>query len=180
MRRQLNLAQKSELMAANLRLRVAEQYLHQHTPEAARYLHRHAIGRQMSEKEPSADVLSVLLCDDTRREENGKDIIIGVYTGNVLVDRLPADLVLCLWIYFAVAGAGDLKREIRVINPSGEPIAGANISVTISGDGEGFGAITLRNMPLHLDRSGFYTFQWRKPKSRWTTILEKRVDVRTD
>ncbi|UGY23812.1 hypothetical protein HU675_0038675 [Bradyrhizobium septentrionale] len=36
------------------------------------------------------------VCDDARREDNGKLIFIGVYAGSILVQSLPANLVLCL------------------------------------------------------------------------------------
>ena len=35
----------------------------------------------------------ILVCDDVRREDTGKQLIIGLYTPNVVVTQLPATLV---------------------------------------------------------------------------------------
>src|SRR4051794_1678383 len=42
--------------------------------------------------EPSFVIRSLLICDDIRQERNGKEIIIGVYTGAIIFPKLPAKL----------------------------------------------------------------------------------------
>jgi hypothetical protein len=39
-----------------------------------------------------AKIRSVILCDDIRREDNGKEILIGVYNGVILFPKFPAVL----------------------------------------------------------------------------------------
>jgi hypothetical protein len=39
-----------------------------------------------------------IVCDDIRREDNGKEIIIGVYSGSIVVPQFPATLLLSLWV----------------------------------------------------------------------------------
>jgi hypothetical protein len=54
----------------------------------------------MSENEASKraelKIISVLICDDVRREENGKEILIGVYSGDIIVTRFPAAMALTI------------------------------------------------------------------------------------
>jgi hypothetical protein len=40
-----------------------------------------------------------LVCDDVRREDNGKLIIIGVYGENITVPQTPTNLILCLVLF---------------------------------------------------------------------------------
>lgn len=54
------------------------------------------VGRAMSERGFRID--SLLLCDDIRKEDNGKAIIIGVYTGDIVVPKFPAALMLSIWL----------------------------------------------------------------------------------
>jgi hypothetical protein len=35
-------------------------------------------------------ILNTLVCDDVRLENNGKEILIGVYNGTVIIDNVPA------------------------------------------------------------------------------------------
>ncbi|WP_135507511.1 DUF6941 family protein [Roseovarius aestuariivivens] len=42
--------------------------------------------------------LEAIFCDDIRREDNGKLLIIGAYGGNIIVNKLPVQLRLSIWI----------------------------------------------------------------------------------
>ena len=137
---------------------------------------QHTIGNSMKEKAPNAKVVCAILCDDVRKEENGKDIILGVYSGNVLIEKFPADLKFCLWLGYFVDGSGELAQEVRVIDPSGRSLVEGKIKLNIAENRGESASLALRNMPLHIEKQGLYKFQWRKKNSRWKTILEKWID----
>lgn len=40
---------------------------------------------------------TVLFCDDVRDEVSGKQLLIGVYNGEMHVAKLPAEFGLCIW-----------------------------------------------------------------------------------
>ena len=52
-------------------------------------------------------LIDVTLCDEIRREDNGKFLFTGVYTGHVLVPRLPFDLPTLTFFTKWSAKAGD-------------------------------------------------------------------------
>jgi hypothetical protein len=54
-----------------------------------------------------------LVCDDSRIEDNGKHIIIGVYSNNVAVEHFPATIGLTLWFQMLVGKAGEIDFEVR-------------------------------------------------------------------
>lgn len=66
-------------------------------------------------------VRSVLICDDIRTETTGKEILIGVYRGAVVVPTAPISLPsLALRIEFGVTGVSereDFETSIRFLSP---------------------------------------------------------------
>jgi hypothetical protein len=60
------------------------------------------------------DVHSVIICDDVRREQNGKDILIGVYSGDILVQNFPFILPLSMWMEYAPPKSGPNDIFIRI------------------------------------------------------------------
>lgn len=68
------------------------------------------------------NVLS-LVCDDIRREDNGKVMLIGVYVGEILVPAFPTELRLSVWSQWKSPSASaeplvlDLKVELEGEKP---------------------------------------------------------------
>jgi hypothetical protein len=54
------------------------------------------------------------VCDEVRREDNGKLILIGVYSSNIVVRELPAALVLSLVMNLKAQVPVDVAMEFRV------------------------------------------------------------------
>lgn len=64
---------------------------------------------------PSIALVHAIVCDDIRREDNGKFILIGVYPELILLNRIPAQITLSLWLQFRVhiISKTTLEFEIR-------------------------------------------------------------------
>ena len=69
----------------------------------------------MTEEKPTLKLSTILLCDDVRKEDNGKEFLIGVYSGNILLSELPTNLIVCLWLLAETRIAGDVEKEIRFL-----------------------------------------------------------------
>jgi hypothetical protein len=72
--------------------------------------------------EASMIVEAVVLCDAVRREDNGKLLLIGVYSDVIMVPRLPLTIQLTLAIEARVMQAGAFKFSIDVTDPLGNHI----------------------------------------------------------
>ena len=129
----------------------------------------------MTKKTPSIKITTALLCDDARKEDNGKEVLIGVYTGDVLVSEFPAQLVVCLWLLTETEAAGEIEKEVRAVGPDGKTITSGLFHVSILRDGKGSASFALTKMPLLIEKKGKLKFQWRPLKGRWSTILTKNV-----
>lgn len=57
---------------------------------------------------------AVLICDDVRKEINGKEIIIGLYTGDILVNSVPFVLGLVVWIEYFPSHIGVNSLNVRL------------------------------------------------------------------
>ena len=50
--------------------------------------------------EPIGEFQSIILCDDIRREDNGKLLLVGVYSGDIIPSSFPAFLSLRLYMMY--------------------------------------------------------------------------------
>lgn len=65
----------------------------------------------------------IVFCDDIRREDNGKAILIGVYTSDLIPGALPTNLLLSLWLDLRGVPEGHHKVKISVVPPTGEALS---------------------------------------------------------
>lgn len=120
-------------------------------------------------------LVAALLCDDVRTENTSKDILIGVYHGGVVVNRLPAILRLALYLQIDI-GPSPLKTNlsIRILGPDDAPIFSG-----VGGDTEftpPMAAVVLPLAPVQLKNEGGHKVQIRFGKGRWQTAREIIVD----
>ncbi len=119
-------------------------------------------------------LLNAVFCEDIRHEDNGKDILIGVYSDVMAPSRCPVDLRLSLWIQYHAKQTGDLEVRLRLRfgDASQEPPE-ARVLVSIAEPGEV--TLALRGMPVSIDDSGVLVLEHRLPGEDWAEIARKRV-----
>ena len=81
------------------------------------------------------NLINSLVCDDVRVEKNGKHIIIGVYTGNIVPSRLPATLPLTFWFQIGGVKTEETSFEFRG-SLSGTEAFGGEFTVSMIDSGE--------------------------------------------
>jgi hypothetical protein len=66
-------------------------------------------------------LVSLIICDDCRREDNGKDIIIGTYTGAMISPTLPIILPTFVLRFEIIPHQIEYKKTVASMkNPLGE------------------------------------------------------------
>jgi hypothetical protein len=66
-------------------------------------------------------LVSVIFCDDCRREDNGKDIIIGTYNGALVSPILPLIMPTFVLRFEVLARQSEFKRTVAIMkSPRGE------------------------------------------------------------
>lgn len=60
---------------------------------------------------------TALVCDDVRREQSGKDILIGVYTAGIGVPALPSQQRFAFWLMLSAPEPGAFSLTLRILAP---------------------------------------------------------------
>lgn len=129
----------------------------------------------MSEGKSLVDFVFALPCDDVRTEVTGKDIIIGVYPGNIAVPSFPANMLLCIWFQFWPKGLGDTGVEVRLLGPNNAQLA--HVSANLSVRKQQLGSFHTPQLPIQVQTPGELSVQVRTTDTEWTTIRALPIEA---
>jgi hypothetical protein len=116
----------------------------------------------------SLEIRAALVCDDVRREDNGKLILIGVYGKDIGVTDLPANLVLSLVVRFEASEAIDEDLEFRYC--LGEESKASQRGHLSLGE-PGFYLLNVANAPImNIAKEDILHFQWKRANADWQTV----------
>jgi hypothetical protein len=118
-----------------------------------------------------------IVCDDVRREISGKDILIGVYQGAILVPRFPVNLLLSLWVPLQCNKPGSYPLQFRVVGPH-EVQYVSGVIPTIFQTKES-GSVTVAGAPVPIQLAGEIDFQLLEPGGEWQSVRKMPVRVPT-
>ena len=98
-----------------------------------------------------------LVCDEVRQENNGKLIVIGLYTDKIAVPQMPFQLPALSFLYtFDADGPGDFRFRAKLENlESGNALAQAMGVIQVVRPGAAVSVLGFRN--INLERIGTYT-----------------------
>jgi len=127
-------------------------------------------------------LLDIILCDEIRREDNGKLFVLGMYLGAILVPRLPFRMPIltffCKWKTFGLSPTG----EFRLTNPSKEILGGFAVGAGDDAPHEAevfFMTFALQN--VQLNEAGTYTLSYKAPDGkRFRPIFSFDVSLKGD
>ncbi len=124
---------------------------------------------------PKITVKAVVVCDEVRREDNGKEILIGVYSSGVLVPQFPAPLNFTFWVQFTSTGLGQSSLMFRVMG--GEDVKFAEIRVDLNLIKSGLGSMAIGPVPVMLQIATSLTLQMKQGEhDDWLKIEEIVID----
>ena len=120
-----------------------------------------------------------VFCDDIRREITGKEILIGVYSNGLLLNRFPAPVMLSIWVPFSrdEPGSGEISLEFRVIDTDGHSVGYASNKINVAPLSEisRYGSIALPGLPMLLAKPTTLTFQMKQYDKSWQDIASLNV-----
>jgi hypothetical protein len=134
----------------------------------------------------TARVIAALVCDDVRKEDNGKEILIGVYTGGIVVPAMPAALILSLWLFLEPKGSGELPIEMQLLNDEGTQLiharalgvvqdTNAELTAALADADDDRSSLAFARFPVKFEKEGRLRFQVKVGNDDWQTVAEKRV-----
>ena len=121
---------------------------------------------------------NAILCDDVRIEKNNKHILIGVYSGDIVVKELPAKLRLSFYLEFGASEIGDIPLEIRITGPGKR--MGVMKAQFQSMEVGGPAILVSPQMEIPITEEGTIRVSAAIDKKKWRTILEKKITLNPD
>jgi hypothetical protein len=120
-----------------------------------------------------ADIVSVIICDDVRKEQSGKDILIGVFSGGIVLPAYPSHLRLAFWIEIQPEAVGEIHCQIKVETPSGNPPIEAEFDLGVTEVDTA--VIVMGGVPLAFERDGEIVVSAKMGSAEWRVVKRKRV-----
>jgi len=113
-----------------------------------------------------------VICDDSRREDNGKIILIGIYGSHILVRSFPALLHLSPAIFFDTRAEMELKFSIEALLDENKITGGQGTFPVKAGKDQ---IMLLPRVPLKIEKEGLLRFRVREEEGEWVTIAERPI-----
>lgn len=129
----------------------------------------------------SAEPFNVIFCDDIRREASGKDILIGVYSAEMVFATVPTMVGVSIWIQLRTAGNGVVGAWVRVTDPTGNTAGQTRVDVLVGSaagnPGGTTGALSMPPLPISVMHAGAINVYWSAGGNDFALIGEKRVTI---
>ena len=123
---------------------------------------------------------SVVLCDDIRQENTGKAILIGVYSGDIVISSIPARLGISLWLQGrATESAHDLSVRALLYGaaPEGSAKPAVTPGVAINVEPGNEFTVALTGIPTEITEPGYLAIQLKYGDRDWTELIRKRITL---
>jgi hypothetical protein len=115
----------------------------------------------------------VIICDDLRIENNGKPILIGVYSGEIVIPTFPVTLILNFYVQGRLPAHTPLSELALKIDLDAQQIALGNVSIENPADEDTDGVIVLR-ASLMIPTPSTMTFSV-QDGGEWHQLATKRI-----
>lgn len=122
------------------------------------------------------EVLNAILCEDARKDKSEKDILVGVFSGNIFVNQFPANVPLVVWLNVRVRGAGKDTIEVKLSGPTKKKSLTGTFQLEKK-ESDTYETLSVATPAaiVPIERPGELKFQIKQPNGRWKTIISKKV-----
>jgi hypothetical protein len=119
--------------------------------------------------------ITVLICDDIRIENNGKALLIGVYSDAIAISDFPANLKLSFWTTIEVLKVGSASTfQFRVMHGPDE-----NIIAEMKGEFQtkrlGVVSFDMGSIPFQCEKAGWIELQYLNDDEKWIPVVRKMI-----
>ncbi len=115
---------------------------------------------------------SVIFCDDIRREITNKDILIGVYAGDIIVPVFPVPISAAFWLEVLPEELGQFELQMRIILKDKAPPIEMKIGLNVSALGP-FG-LSLPTLQILVETETELYLEFLDGKE-WTLLKSKKI-----
>jgi hypothetical protein len=116
---------------------------------------------------------AIIICDDIRKEINNKDILIGVYSGDIVVSSLPAWLPMAFWIEASAKQIGRHDRSFRITVADNPPLV---LKSELQIEQLGSLAIMISGLQIYFEKEGTLLLEVQEGEE-WKTLKSKKIII---
>ena len=123
---------------------------------------------------------AIIVCDDIRRESNGKDILIGVYSSGITFAALPIQYAVALYFVYEAPTKGSIPISIQMKFPDDETEIFRAEGVINASGGELPGEtniLPLTGIPLTFKTPGLLRILVRQYDEEWQVMKTAPVRI---
>lgn len=121
-------------------------------------------------------ISSAILCDEIRREDNGKMIAIGIYGNRIFVGGFPATLRLSALLNVSFPNAGNHKLKVR-LSLGGEMKIEMAIEAEVRWEGTDWFPIPFE--PVQFDKPTEITLSLELDNGKWKKFFAMPIETPT-
>lgn len=123
----------------------------------------------------NVSVLAAVFCEGVRVESNGKEILIGVYSGTINVPRIPGIIALHCWINLSIQDPSSISLNFRITDHRNQQVYISEIH-TETKEGNSHGSIVLTPINYEVkDPKGFLLLEYSEREGEWRHLVKKHV-----
>lgn len=119
----------------------------------------------------------VIVCDQVRREDNGKFLLIGVYDQSIVLLK-PTDIFVSFYLRFFGLSDGKHSLEFTVEGPLSNKVGGSG-NLEVKGDDQA-GSIVLPQLPLNVTGPGELTINITFDDEEPVQVLKLEIQMNPD
>lgn len=129
----------------------------------------------MTKSIPSLSAETVVACDDIRREDSGKVILIGVYNNVIQVNNFPAALAFKYWIQCKTTAEGNIPINLRIITDNNKTLFHTKLNLDVERGVGGYFAFGVHSPLIKVDAPCSLILKWQRPGKGWQKLIEMIV-----
>jgi hypothetical protein len=122
---------------------------------------------------PSIRVKNVAMCDDIRFEIGNKHTLVGVYSGDVVLSKIPSELTISFYIELKAPEQRtyDIEFEVKL----GDEVKQHVVGLLDIDRPHQLGVIAFPRMPMHVGKATTISLRAKFEGEPWRPLIRRRV-----
>ena len=125
------------------------------------------------------DIDTVLTCDEVRREDNGKAIIIGVYVSDILLSKIPATIGMTWYLQGKNKVEIDYEVEFKISAEGDSSFNPIEVKANFNASPlDSTAVLVLGQLPIKFERPCTLVLSKRTANDEWRELTRRKVLVK--
>ena len=133
-----------------------------------------------TEDQCNVSVLAAVFCEGVRVEGNGKEMLIGVYSGTINAPRIPGVVALQCWINLSIRHPSSTSLYFRITDHGNQQVHISEVH-TETKEENSHGSIVLTPINYEVkDPESFLLVEYSEREGEWRPLIKKYVSYQSN